>query len=111
MLGEANAGHQWGPLGWRKESVSFCKGVQGLKESWSQSPWSLQSSSPATVPGHEVLLETKGLGGRKLLCVRSSPGKGGFLSIPTRFDETPASRFCLSRKETAQDVSPAPSVL
>lgn len=56
----------------------------------SQSPWFLgaartqQAPSPVTVPGCEALLETEGLGGRKLLCLSSSPGKGGFLSIPTR---------------------------
>lgn len=75
---------------WVKENASFCGGVQGPKARQSQSPWFLgaartqQGPSPATVPECKALLETKGSGGLKLLCISSSLGKRVVFSIPTR---------------------------
>lgn len=68
-----------------------------------------QGPSPATVPGYEVLLDSKDLRGKKVLCVSCSLGKGDYLSIPPRVINPALIRHQLNtlavpRKETAQDM-------
>lgn len=113
--GASGAGRSRERLSWVKESGSFCRGVQEPESklvffgfSKDQGPGQ-QGPSPATVPGYELLLDSKDLRGQKVPCVICSLGKGDCLSISPRVINPDLIRYqfktlAVRRKETAQDL-------